>query len=321
MNALRLGLSANAGGAHTAELLEAVREAQRWLGVRADVVWADDRREPGTARLAALSLCEAGVPIVVGHLSAAAALAAVPVYESRDVAFIAPATSHLALNVSMSDGILRAFGTDEKTASAMVADHEPGDGAMVIVERQAYSEALGHELARELANLGCSVEWVILPEQHSRLPASAGLGCVYISGIHEFCAPVLRQLRQLGYRGEVVLGDDCLTPSFVVLAAGAAEGCRVIGHVLPIRKPEHGLAVPDTAAGNGYYRTCMVAAIVALSSQTIFPAARGAELGRLIRSEPWPTPFGAMTFDTSGNLDGTACLSFTVRGGAFVSDG
>jgi ABC-type branched-subunit amino acid transport system substrate-binding protein len=307
MTRLTIGLSANAAGAHTAELLAGVEYAQDWLGVRCRTVWAEDGRDPVVARRAADQLVSAGLALVIGHLSAAASVHAADVYRRTDTALLAPGTSHPDLNPRNWPGILRSCGRDERTARAMVAAL-PGDGpTLVVCQRQTFGLSLGAALCDALAAEGVRVEPRVVDDPAACTP-DPGTSRIFAAGIHEFCAELVGVLRRSAPDGRIAVGDDCLTSNFLTLGGRSVEGVRVVAPIVP--------AARDRAL-EGYFATSVIATVVGIQALVAAPRLRGAGLGRLIRGRSWPTPYGPVGFDGAGDLTGLREEVFTVREGSF----
>jgi branched-chain amino acid transport system substrate-binding protein len=318
---LRIGLSANASGPHTRELTQAFADASQWLNRKAEFIWAEDGRDPTMAARAAVQLANANVAIVVGHLSAAAALAALPVYVERNIAFIAPATSHKRLNPSGWRGALRAFGTDTRTARTMVTVCPPGAQPVVAFQHQTYGTALAQELEAVILGrgevprlIGCS-----LPLTARALPAQTTT--LYVAGIHEFCIEVVRDARGQGFGGPIVVGDDCFTPNFVNLCGTVAEGTLVATQIVASRygfqQDDIGSVIEATDI-DGYHSTSLIALTVALQAVAQYPDLRGAELGHVIQQTSWATSYGTFGFNPQGDLVGLDDVAFEVRGGRLL---
>ena len=305
-----IGLSANEAGAHTRELVDGFTQACEWLGCQPNYFWAEDGRNPTQARIAAQTLIDMDVQFVLGHLSAAASIAAAEGYRKNNMALFAPATSHPALQRSNWPGIIRVFGTDERTAQAMV-EARPIDGQpAVLFQRQIYGVSLGRELLAALRVHGHE-PYAALISETAPLPAlPESVSHVFIAAIHEVAADAVIGIRQSGFTGTIALGDDCLTPNFMALAGDHAEGCLVISPIWP----EAGIS-PDS----GYKPSSAIAASVAIQAFQKDPCARGAELGKLITGQSWMTPHGEARFDPSGNLRGMRETVYEVRDGAFVA--
>ena len=313
-NTVRIGLSANAGGAHTRELLQAFPVARDWLEIDAAFVWAEDGRDPALAASAATQLCDAGVPIVVGHLSAAAAVSALPVYARRDVAFIAPATSHPRLNPTGWAGAVRTSGSDKRTARSMLSATPPSGQPVICFQRQAYGEALAAELDEALTASGLNPSLIAIDGTGDEVELPPDTGSLYVAGIHEFCAEVIRTVRKQGVTSEIAVGDDCFTKDFVSRCGEAVEGCTVSTQIVP--RAIAG-SFGEACAASGYFPTCLIAISVALQASRQFPELRGEELGKAIRAMRWRTPFGGVKFDSDGDLKGLLDMNFKVKGGAF----
>lgn len=306
-----IGVSANIEGAHTRELLDGVRDAIAWTGIDCETIWAEDGRDPGIARDAARRLIAAGVPLVVGHLSAAASVAAAQVYAAHDVALVAPATSHPDLNPRDWPGILRVCGTDTQTARVMLAAAPPRDRHAILCQDQIFGRSLAACLQQELARAGAGpVDLWVHGEEDALPPALDGLTHVFVTGVHEYCAVIVRELRRWRPSLDITLGDDCLTPNFLRLADGAAEGARIVCPVVP--------EIDDASAG--YRPAATIGTSIALQALAAHPEARGARLGRIMRARVWNTPFGAFGFDGRGNVTGLETRVFRVVGKEFRPD-
>ncbi len=316
---LTIGLSANDGGPHTPELLRAFVDAREWLGCTVDFVWMNDGREPVRARKAAAHLSSCGVSIVVGHLSAAAAVAAAEIYAASDTVFIAPATSHPQINPGGWEGILRAFGTDERTARTMLAACLPGATPVVIEQRQAYGAALADALSFVIKDFGSAPVRIApyFPPEAVSLPHDTST--LYVCGIHEFCIDVIRAVRGNGFIGAVAVGDDCFTPNFLASGGADVDGCFVATQIVPGSANGKAGTLVRGEAIEGYYPTCLIATTVALQAATRFPDLSGAALGRAIRAQDWLTPFGWIGFDRNGDLRGLRDALFRVEGNCLVA--
>lgn len=316
MEHIRIGISANLEGAHTRELLEGLRCAQEWLGVKCDAIWAEDGRDPVKAAEAARYLADAEVPIVVGHLSAAAALAAVEVYRRRDIALIAPATSHPALNPLGYKGVLRAFGLDTDVAAAMIKHTPPGDEPIILYHHQAYGLSLAFELEAQLAEMRRPFTRCDLAADGWLALCTEARGAVYLAGIHEVCAEAVRLIRRASPRKRIALGDDCYTPNFLVLSGANAEKCRVTTPVLPV-SGRYFLDTGFQPGTQGYFHPCAVGASVALQAVSSCPELKGGMLGEMIRCRTWRTPLGDFSFNEFGDLKEVHYRTFEVSGGGF----
>lgn len=309
MRTFTVGLAANAAGAHTGELLEGFQRAQDWTGITCDYHWAEDGRNPAIAEVAARTLVAKRVPLVIGHLSAAACLTAARIYHEHNIALVAPATSHPRLNTENWPGIVRVCGSDSQTARAMVDVTDIAASCAILCQDQCFGRSLADCLTDALGERGGQTELFWVHRESDTLPTiPSHVENVFVTGIHEYCAVVVRALRIARPDLRVIVGDDCLTPNFPRLAGRAANEVIVVSPTVP------GIDDPS----QGYMPTAMVGTIIALQAMKLCPSARGAELGEVIRSGSWPTPYGVFGFDGNGDIVGLEISTFLLKEGIFL---
>jgi branched-chain amino acid transport system substrate-binding protein len=246
---VRIGVSGNLGG-HTRELCAGCAAAvEQWVERPAppldvELVWAEDSFETSRTLAAAAGLVEAGVVAVVGHLSSSAALPAADVYRRAGVPFLAPGTSNSNLTCLRNWHVLRLCGRDEDLAARMAhVAVEAGCSTVAVLEQPiVYGRTLGRLLARALVESGLEVRRMPLD---TKRPTDAeaiveGVQGVLFAATYQAAAPVLPALRECGFTGAIVLGDDCFTPELPLLAGPAATGALVVSTPLEADHPEYG---------------------------------------------------------------------------------
>jgi len=312
METVTVGLAANTEGAHTQELLDGFREAQDWTGISCTHHWAEDGRDPIIAERAAKQLIEHQVPLVIGHLSAAASLSAARIYSEYDVALVAPATSHPELNAGNWPGIVRVCGSDRETARVMLEATEGTGPYAILCQDQIFGKSLAECLRQALADQGAPEPSHWMHDESDALPLIPDhVTEVFVTGIHEYCATVVCALRAKRPDVQITLGDDCLTPNFPRLAGAAANGIKVICPTVP--------RIDDIS--QGYKPAATIGAAIALQALVEAPKARGAELGQIMRDRSWPTPYGTFGFDPQGNIIGLSTETYKVEAGVFLPVG
>src|SRR5690348_12013277 len=163
-----IGLAAD-DGPHSVELFAgaalALHEHEIRNGISIGVKSLDDRKDPGTAAAAARSFAAEGIPIVVGHFSASAALAAAPVYEKAGIAFLAPATTHPDLTSQRFRCVFRVCGRDERQAALIassISENHGGLSLLIVGEATAYGLSLSQYLSDTLFALGHDGEKIVV---------------------------------------------------------------------------------------------------------------------------------------------------------------
>lgn len=121
---MKVGVSAwlkVGGSVHRDSFVQAVETAkERFSLTECEFFLADDGADSQQARQAAIDLCARGVHVVIGHFSSNAALAALPVYQSHNVAVILPAAT--AREIRRYNNALQVCAPDDVFANYVVED-------------------------------------------------------------------------------------------------------------------------------------------------------------------------------------------------------
>lgn len=348
---LRIGVSANRG-AHTNELIGGTVLAIEDAGRPVRIVWREDGRDRETAAAAAEAFVADGIRIIIGHLSASAALGAAPVYRRAGALLLAPGTSHPDLTGGpATDGdanhtVLRLCHRDEEQAD-IIADFiaAQADWRCVAVVRQdiAFGRMLADLITPRLMARGCEVR-TVSADAHGLLDPKAALATLdngrvtLISGIHECAAAVMHTLEEAGNQTTVILPDDGLTPNLITLAGRAAERALIFAPGPGV--DSGGGAEAEPATGPSAWRTSLVARFRRLLGMepgayflTTYSAAHillstldalgdrvdPSRIAEFIKSRAWATPLGNLRFDRWGDVRGIGWTVHRVENGQFVA--
>lgn len=324
-------------GPHSVELFAgaalALHEHKITSGISIGVKSVDDRRDPGTAAAAARSFAAEGVPIVVGHFSASAALAAAPVYENAGIAFLAPATTHPDLTSQRFRCVFRVCGSDERQAALIasaISENYSGFPVLIVGQATAYGLSLSQYISNALFALGQRAEGIIVRSAKD-IPRGvlSRSEVVAVAGAQHFAASVILRHRKLGGRAAFFVGDDAISswfvsemsgtpdrvyaPAILIDGAGTARLADDVERHLGITRTEF-----EAIAGGAYFTTSFVATSIAARALECGRAGQANLTANFLRSRSCRTPLGDFTFDAAGEIDRLRWEMRQLNGNGFV---
>jgi branched-chain amino acid transport system substrate-binding protein len=324
-------------GPHSVELFAgaalALHEHKIRNGISVGVKSVDDRKDPGTAAAAARSFAAEGIPIVVGHFSASAALAAAPVYENAGIAFLAPATTHPDLTSQQFRCVFRVCGRDERQAALIassISENYSGLPLLIVGEASAYGLSLSQYISDTLLALGQGAEKIVVRSAedvpHGVLSKSE---VVAIAGAQHFAARLILRSQELGGRAAFFVGDDAISPWFVRTMSGTPD--RVYAPAMLIdgagtaRLPddvERHLGITKTEceaiASGAYFTTSFIATSIAARALECGRAGQPNLAADFLRNCSCSTSLGDFTFDAAGDIDRLRWVMLHLNGNGFV---
>ena len=177
----------------------------------------DDQADPRQATTAAQRLADENVAGIVGHVTSGASIPASRIYERAGIPVITPSSTNPKLTQQGYKVTFRVIANDLQQGAAMavyVTDKLKATKVAVIDDRTAYGQGLADAFVENLKRLGVQVVgreftsdkatdfMAILTKIKSKSPDA-----VFYGGMDAQAAPMLRQLRQLGYSGKFLGGD------------------------------------------------------------------------------------------------------------------
>ncbi len=286
-------------------------------GEQARVDARDDGNEPKKAGDVARSFVQAGVPIVVGHLSSAASVPAAAIYGEAGTLEIAPMALAPSLTERGLPTVFRMCGRDDEQAGvaaryllsrhvgrvAVVHDRTSAGKALADGVREALARAGTREVFYGSAGRGGDAGLV------ERIKASAAQ-VVFFGGGTSDAGLLARQLRDANARASLMGGTALASEDYPSQAGAAADGTLLVF-------PEDAKARPTAAAllrrlrGVGFepdasffygYAAVEVVQQAARAARSLEPAALAAAMhgGRVFK-----TVLGDIAFDAKGDLTAT----------------
>ena len=199
--------------------------------VRFELVGEDDQADPRQATTVAQRLSDEEVKGVVGHVTSGASIPASRIYNQAGIPVITPSATNPKLTRQGYEVTFRVIANDLQQGEAMasyVAERLKAAKIAIIDDRTAYGQGLADAFADSLKKQGVSVVareftndkatdfMAILTKIKGREPDA-----IFYGGMDAQAAPMLRQLRQVGYQGTFLGGDGVCTGGMLKLAENA----------------------------------------------------------------------------------------------------
>lgn len=196
-----------------------------------ELMGEDDQADPRTATTVAQRLVDEEVAGVVGHVTSGASIPASRIYEQAGIPVITPSATNPQLTRQGYAVTFRVIANDLQQGEAMAkyaAESLKLKKVAVIDDRTAYGQGLADALADDLAKEGVEVvgrEFTTdkATDFSAILTKIKGLqpDAVFYGGMDAQAGPMLRQMRQLGFKSKFFGGDGVCTGEMLKLAADA----------------------------------------------------------------------------------------------------
>ena len=202
--------------------------------VRFELVSEDDQADPKQGTLVAQKLVDSKVNGVIGHLNSGTTIPASRIYAEAGVPEISPSATNpkytqqgfkTAFRVMANDvqqgRVLGAYAVDKlKARTIAIIDDRTAYGQGLADEFEKAAKAAGATIAaREFTNDKATDFAAILTKVKSKTP-----DLVFYGGMDAQGGPLAKQLKGLGMKQPVLMGDGGCTTEFSKLASDAAEG-------------------------------------------------------------------------------------------------
>ncbi|MBC8740909.1 branched-chain amino acid ABC transporter substrate-binding protein [Paraburkholderia sp. UCT31] len=194
----------------------------------------DDQADPKMAVQAAQRLIDSNVVAVVGHFNSGTTLAASSVYDRSGMVQIVPSSSNPTITHQGFKLLFRPYGTDNtvaEAAAALAVQTLHAKRIAIIDDRTAYGAGLADEFdaavkaqggqvtAREFTSDQATDFKAVLTHIIGQQADLVFVACLGAEG-----ALIVKQARQLDYRGALVAGATYANKNFLARTGKAAEG-------------------------------------------------------------------------------------------------
>jgi branched-chain amino acid transport system substrate-binding protein len=194
----------------------------------------DDEADPKMAVQIAQRLVDSDVVAVVGHFNSGTTLAASSVYNRAGIPQIIPAASNPSITHQGFKFMFRPYGTDNTVAGA-AAEHAVqalhAERITIIDDRTAYGSGLADEFeAAVKARGGQVIDREYTTDKATDFKAiltnlrAQRADLVFVACLGGEGALVVKQARELEYRGALMAGATFANKNFISRAGAASEG-------------------------------------------------------------------------------------------------
>jgi branched-chain amino acid transport system substrate-binding protein len=193
----------------------------------------DDACDAKSAAAAASKLVTAGVQISVGGYCSGATLPTLPIFENADIPMIIPAanSNELVKQHKKNVFLINGTGTQQADAALTFIKKQGATKVALMDDNTSYSKDLADATAKLLTGSPAVAgrESVTAGESDYSANVNAILksnpDLIYWTGYYQEGGLIIRQLRQAGYKGTIMVADGSVDQKLVDIAGAAnAEG-------------------------------------------------------------------------------------------------
>ena len=202
--------------------------------VKFELVSEDDGADPKTATVVAQKLVDAKVVGVVGHLNSGTSIPASKIYSDAGIPQITPSATNPKYTQQGFKTTFRVVANDVQQGGAMgsyAVKNLKAKTVAVIDDRTAYGQGLADQVEAKVKALGSKVvareygtdkttDWMaILTSIKAKSP-----DVVIYGGMDATAGPLLQQMRRLGIKAKLVVGDGACSPEMIKLSGDGISG-------------------------------------------------------------------------------------------------
>jgi len=213
--------------------IDEINDSGGVLGRTLELQVEDDACDPKTAVAAANKLVAAGVTASVGGYCSGATLPTLPVFGESDIPMVIPVANSNDLVDQKLGHVFLINGTGDQQAAAAVAwiQKRGAQRIALIHDNTSYSKDMAEGTLAKLASTGkdAAVNAINPGESDYSADVNAALGqtpdFIYWTGYYQEGGLLIRQLRQAGYDGAIMVADGAVDASLIDIAGDDnAEG-------------------------------------------------------------------------------------------------
>jgi len=194
----------------------------------------DDQALPAQGTLVATKLVDAKVNAVVGHLNSGTTIPASKIYHDAGIPQVSPSATNPTYTHQGFKTAFRVMANDEqqgKVLGAYAGAQLKAKTVAIVDDKTAYGEGLAGEFKKAAVAAGVKV----VAEEHTDDKAvdfkailtkikGKTPDLIFYGGMDPQAAPMAKQMKQLGIKSRLLMGDGGCTTEFVKNAGEASEG-------------------------------------------------------------------------------------------------
>lgn len=222
--------------------------------VRFELLVEDDQADPRHATSVAQKLVDARIAGMLGHFNSGTSIPASRIYAQAGIPQIAMATAP-GFTAQGFKSVFRAMTSDLQQGAALGRFLVRALGAArvaIIDDRTAYGQGLADEFEKSARAAGATIVRREYTDDRATdftaaLAAikSASPDLLFFGGADTQAAPMVRQMRSLGFAARFAGGEMVKSPNFLALAGEAAEGALASLAGLPLDRMPGGKAFAE----------------------------------------------------------------------------
>ena len=194
----------------------------------------DDQADPKQGILVAQKFVDAKVNAVVGHLNSGTTIPASKIYADAGIPQVSPSATNPTYTHQGFKTAFRVMANDQqqgKVLGAYAGNQLMAKTVAIVDDKTAYGEGLATEFKKSAVASGVKV----VAEEHTDdhavdfkaiLTSIKGKkpDLIFYGGMDPQAAPMAMQMKQLGIKAKLLMGDGGCTTEFVKNAGDAADG-------------------------------------------------------------------------------------------------
>jgi branched-chain amino acid transport system substrate-binding protein len=194
----------------------------------------DDQADPKQGILVAQKFADAKVNAVIGHLNSGTTIPASKIYSDAGIPQVSPSATNPTYTHQGFKTAFRVMANDEqqgRVLGAYAGNQLKAKTVAIVDDKTAYGEGLATEFKKAAIAAGVKV----VAEEHTDDKAvdfkailtkikGKKPDLVFYGGMDPQAAPMAMQMKQLGIKSKLLMGDGGCTSEFVKNAGDAAEG-------------------------------------------------------------------------------------------------
>ncbi|HZV54798.1 MAG TPA: branched-chain amino acid ABC transporter substrate-binding protein [Rhodocyclaceae bacterium] len=202
--------------------------------LKLELMGEDDQADPKQGILVAQKFADAKVNAVIGHLNSGTTIPASKIYADNGIPQVSPSATNPTYTNQGFKTAFRVMANDEqqgKVLGAYAGNQLKAKTVAIVDDKTAYGEGLASEFKKSAVAAGVKV----LAEEHTDDKAvdfkailtkikGKQPDLIFYGGMDPQAAPMAMQMKQLGIKSKLLMGDGGCTTEFVKNAGAAAEG-------------------------------------------------------------------------------------------------
>jgi len=202
--------------------------------VKFELMKEDDQADPKQGTLVGQKFVDAKVNVVIGHLNSGTSIPASKLYSDAGIPQVSPSATNPDYTKQGFKTTFRVMANDEQQGKVLgeyAGKNLKAKTVAIVDDKSQYGEGLAKEFRKAAEASGVKV----VAEEHTDDKAvdfkailtkikGKKPDLVFFGGMDPQAAPMARQMKELGVKSKLLMGDGGCTTDFVKNAAEAAEG-------------------------------------------------------------------------------------------------